>query len=135
MAPPPDSPQPERDPRRTRAFVIGGALLAAIFVWNSDDIWDDNDDHGVHITIGDDDKDEIEEAVRENVRQAVRGGEDREEVRDRVDEVRENMEETGDEIRRVAEEGRRTGNEEAAEAEISEIVEEAIEENIEALTE
>lgn len=142
---------PKGDPRRTRAFAIGGALLAGIVLYQGADFWDDDHDH-VEISIGDDDRDRIRDSVRENVRGALRGdrersaeseggadeageSEDGEGVRDRVARVRENLAESREEIRQIAEEAERTGNDEAAEQAIEQIVEEAVAENIDALTE
>ncbi|NNC73331.1 MAG: hypothetical protein HKN78_10720 [Sphingomonadaceae bacterium] len=95
-SPPPGSPPHEADPRRKRAFLVGGVLLAAIVLWNADEIWDD-DDHSVEITIGDEESDEIRNAVRERIRNNVRGeggdlGEEIEAMREEIRGVVEDAE-------------------------------------------
>ena len=71
-----ESPE-QPDPRRRRAFIAGGVLLAAILVWNAD--WRGGDDHGVPISLNDDEtaadeaRDRVRSEVRDRIRDVVRG--------------------------------------------------------------
>lgn len=67
-----ESPE-QPDPRRKRAFIAGGVLLAAILVWNAD--WWGNDDHGVSIDFSGDEADagEVRDRVRSEIRDSIRG--------------------------------------------------------------
>ena len=71
-----ESPE-QPDPRRRRAFIAGGVLLAAILVWNAD--WRGGDDHGVSISLNDDETaadeapDRVRSEVRDRIRDVVRG--------------------------------------------------------------
>ena len=73
---------PEPDPRRKRAFLLGGALVIAAIAWNA------SDDDDVHITIADDSdnmheaRDAIRSSIREEIRAGFRGDEDEDATED-----------------------------------------------------
>lgn len=69
------TPNDQPDPRRKRAFLLGGALLAGIVVWNGP-WWDDDDDRVVITTdaeSGEEIRARVREEIREGIREATRG--------------------------------------------------------------
>lgn len=80
-------PHPEEDPRPRRALFLGGALLAAIVLYNMD-LFDS--DPPVVISMDHDERDEL----RDDIRHAVRDARDdiRQSIRDARDGSREAVE-------------------------------------------
>ncbi|MBC7987119.1 MAG: hypothetical protein H7X93_10715 [Sphingomonadaceae bacterium] len=62
---------PEPDPRRKRAFILGGALLGAIVLWQGP-WWGDDDDHAVITTDDAESGEEIRARVRDEIREELR---------------------------------------------------------------
>lgn len=71
----------EPDPRRKRAFILGGALLGAIVLWQGP-WWGDDDDHVVITTEESESGQEIRARVREEIREGLREAGIEEEVTD-----------------------------------------------------
>lgn len=43
----------EEDPRRKRAFILGGVVLVAALAWNWDGWFGDGEGHGITVEVGD----------------------------------------------------------------------------------